>query len=142
MTQERLEALRSLRRQAQQLQEQLRNLPAIQDSVRGSMIEYPYIERRVVVSGVDELQGKRLRKQLQTKLEKIQEEIEAMELWLNEVDDAQMRMILRLRYRNGLSWQKVAVAMGHYDVQYPRRKCKKFMDQLKNDENDEFPMIK
>ena len=142
MTQERLEALRSLRRQAQQLQEQLRNLPAIQDSVRGSMIEYPYIERRVVVSGVDELQGKRLRKQLQTKLEKIQEEIEAMELWLNEVDDAQMRMILRLRYRNGLSWQKVAVAMGHYDEQYPRRKCKKFMDHLKNDENDEFPMIK
>ena len=94
MTQERWEA--------QLLQKELRNLPQTKDSVKGSMAEHPYIEHTVIVSGVDERQGDRLRRQLQRKIDRIQEEVEAMELWLDNVDDTEMRMILRLRYRDGL----------------------------------------
>jgi len=142
MTQERLEALRSLRREAELLQEELRHLPQTKDGVKGSMAEYPYIEHMVIVSGVDERQGDRLRRQLQRKLNRIQEEVEAMEQWLDEVDDAEMRTILRLRYRNGLSWQGVALAMGETDESYPRRKCKKFLKKEKAAENAEFSVLK
>ena len=38
------------------------------------------------------------------------------------VEDAQMRMILSLRYVNGMSWQQVAFAIGENDESYPRRK--------------------
>ena len=53
------------------------------------------------------------------------------------VEDAQMRMILSLRYVNGLSWQRVAFAIGETDEQYPRRKHNKFLQESKVDENDE-----
>ena len=132
MTQERLEALRSLQREAQLLQEELRRLPQTKDSVKGSMAEHPYIEHTVIVSGVDEQQAERLCRQLQRKLNRIQEEVEAMEQWLDEVDDAEMRTILRLRYRNGVSWQGVALQMGKTgDGSTERKKCKKFWEQLK-----------
>lgn len=53
------------------------------------------------------------------------------------IDDARMRMILSLRYVNGLSWQQVAFAMGESDEQYPRRKHNNFLRESKVDENDE-----
>ncbi len=57
------------------------------------------------------------------------------------VEDAQMRMILSLRYVNGLSWQQVAFAIGETDEQYPRRKHNKFLQESKVDENDEQKVV-
>ena len=37
-----------------------------------------------------------------------------------------MRMILTLRYIQGLTWQKIAYAIGEYDEQYRRRKHNAF----------------
>lgn len=57
--------------------------------------------------------------------------------YIASVEDAQMRMILSLRYVNGLSWQQVAFQIGETDEQYPRRKHNRFLAQSKLDENDE-----
>lgn len=57
--------------------------------------------------------------------------------YIAAVEDAQMRMILSLRYVDGLSWQQVAFRMGETDEQYPRRKHNKFLAESKVDENDE-----
>ncbi len=46
--------------------------------------------------------------------------------FLGEVEDSQMRQILNLRYLEGMSWQRVAFAIGEYDEQYPRKKCRRF----------------
>ena len=61
--------------------------------------------------------------------------------YINGIEDAQMRMILSLRYVNGLSWQQVAFAIGESDEQYPRRKHGKFLQSQQLDENDEQEMI-
>lgn len=50
------------------------------------------------------------------------------------IEDAQMRMILSLRYVNGLSWQQVAFAMGETDESYPRRKHNAFFKSAENAE--------
>lgn len=57
--------------------------------------------------------------------------------YINGIEDAQMRMILSLRYVNGLSWQQVAFSIGESDEQYPRRKHNKFLQSQQLDENDE-----
>lgn len=41
--------------------------------------------------------------------------------YIASVEDAQMRMILSLRYVQGYSWQKVALHMGLTDEQLPRK---------------------
>ena len=51
--------------------------------------------------------------------------------YIASVDDAQMRMILSLRYVNGLSWQEIAANMGQDgDGSTQRKKHDKFLHQL------------
>ncbi len=47
--------------------------------------------------------------------------------YIASVEDAQMRMILSLRYVNGLSWQQVALHMGLHDEQLPRKRHNAFL---------------
>ena len=48
-----------------------------------------------------------------------------------------MRMILSLRYINGLSWLQIAFSIGEHDEQYPRKKLNRFLAKRKLDEKDE-----
>lgn len=57
--------------------------------------------------------------------------------YINSIDDVQMRMILSLRYVNGLSWQQVAFAIGENDESYPRRKHNEFLRKSESAENAE-----
>lgn len=54
-------------------------------------------------------------------------ELNRLNRYIASVDDSQMRLILSLRYVNGLSWQQVAFSMGETDEQYPRRKHNAFL---------------
>lgn len=60
-------------------------------------------------------------------------ELNQLDRFIRGVEDSQMRVILTLRYVQGLSWQKVAYAIGENDEQYPRRKHNAF---LRNSENE------
>ena len=50
--------------------------------------------------------------------------------YIANVSDAQMRMILSLRYVNGLTWQQIAEKIGEKDESYPRRKHNAFLRKL------------
>jgi hypothetical protein len=43
-------------------------------------------------------------------------------LFIDSIADSEIRQILRYRYLDGMSWQKVAFAIGEHDEQYPRRR--------------------
>lgn len=47
--------------------------------------------------------------------------------FIMSVEDAQMRLILSLRYIDGLSWIQVAFRIGETDESYPRRKHDLFL---------------
>lgn len=57
--------------------------------------------------------------------------------YINGIEDAQMRMILSMRYVNGLSWQQVAFSIGESDESYPRRKHNEFLRKSESAENAE-----
>ena len=54
-------------------------------------------------------------------------ELSRLNRFIQEIDESQMRMILSLRYINGLSWQQIAFSIGEYDEQYPRKKHNEFL---------------
>lgn len=61
-------------------------------------------------------------------------ELNRLNRYIASVDDSQMRLILSLRYVNGLSWQQVAFSMGETDESYPRRKHNSFLKAAENAE--------
>lgn len=56
--------------------------------------------------------------------------------YIASVEDAQMRMILSMRYVNGLSWQGVANNIGERDESYVRKKHNRFLKLSENSEKD------
>lgn len=103
-----LEQLQYLKLEVKQLQEELRSGPPTMDSVKGSMDEFPYTEQTIKIYGADESKAKKLRAKLERKLKELQDMIFDMEEWLDTIPDSEMRVILRLTYRNGLTQAKIA----------------------------------
>jgi len=64
---------------------------------------------------------------LDLNLKKCFYELNRLNRYIQSVDDSQMRLILSLRYINGLSWQQIAFSIGETDESYPRRKHNKFL---------------
>ena len=58
-------------------------------------------------------------------------EYERINTFIGAVQDSEMRQILSLYYLQGLTWQQVALRIGHHDEQYPRRKSEKFLKMTK-----------
>ena len=58
-------------------------------------------------------------------------ELNQIDRFIQNVEDSQMRIILTLRYVQGLTWQKIAYAIGEHDEQYPRRKHNAFLKKRK-----------
>lgn len=129
MTRVELEQLKSLKQEAKQLQEELNNLPLTTDSVKGSMPEFPYIERTIKIVGIDEDKAKKVRKKLEKTLDDLQEMILVMEEWLETVEDSEIRTILRMKYRNGMKDKEIAAELG-YCRQAVGMKLKKFFSEI------------
>lgn len=66
------------------------------------------------------------------KMESVQKKLEGMigeaESYISKVENPVMRMILRLRYLDGKSWEEVSKALGPgYSKDAVRKKCERFM---------------
>ena len=68
-------------------------------------------------------------------------ELNRLNRYISSVEDSQIRMILSLRYINGMTWQQIALSIGEFDEQYPRRKHNAFLRENKLDENDERKVL-
>ena len=60
-----------------------------------------------------------------------------IETFINTVEDSEMRMILRLRHINGMSWQQIAFSINgnnkySNDESVPRKKYNRFMEGKNN----------
>jgi len=78
-----------------------------------------------------------LRSLIDLNIKKCFYELNRLNRYINSVEDSQMRMILSLRYINGLSWLQIAFSIGEHDEQYPRKKLNRFLAKRKLDEKDE-----
>lgn len=122
MTKKELSQLRYLSKEIELLQKQIADTEfAIEtriasDVVKGSNSVWPYQLRTFHIEGVAipeyERRLKRLKNKLKRRLEELMEKREELEEYIAKVPDSMMRMILTLRYVNGLSWRQVAAHIG------------------------------
>jgi hypothetical protein len=68
-----------------------------------------------------------LHKLISLKLEECMIARTRIERYINGVEDSELRMILRLRHINGLSFQQIAFSIGGHDESAPRKKYNKFL---------------
>ncbi|MCE5227921.1 MAG: DUF1492 domain-containing protein [Porphyromonadaceae bacterium] len=104
-------------------------MPLTTDSVKGSMAEFPYTYHSIKIEGINQGTAKRLRNKLERKLEELQESIMEMETWLDTIGDSEIRTILRLTYRNGLTQEEIGLEIG-YSRSGVAMKVKRFFETL------------
>lgn len=66
---------------------------------------------------------------IKEKLKQSCEELKRLTEFINSVDDPVMRIILSLRFVDGLTWRQVAQKLGIYTEDSVRLVCKRFLDK-------------
>lgn len=135
MTKQRLKRLRSLLKEIEHLEEQIKNMPFITggyvgDTVKDGRTGYP---RTLLIQGYSTEKYDRAKSKLARKLQDIQDEIAELEDWLDGVDNPELRDILRLQYINGLTQEEIAEGLG-YSVITIKRRLKTFWDNKSDTE--------
>ncbi|MDD3881719.1 MAG: hypothetical protein PHI27_05655 [Eubacteriales bacterium] len=136
MNKRELSQLYYLNREIEEQQRRLQELEALATSCTSHITGMPKAQ-----GVVDRLAGyvaeiADLRSLIDLNIKKCFFELNRLNRYINGIEDSQMRLILSLRYINGLSWQQIAFSIGEYDEQYPRRKHNAFL-RTQVDENDE-----
>ena len=81
--------------------------------------------RTVVIRGYGSAEWQKVRDRWYSKLLSISARIRSMETFLDSVEDAELRQMLRLRYQDGLSQEEVGKIMG-YSRQAIQKKEERF----------------
>ena len=117
MTKNQLKKLRGLIKEAEHLQSELTDtllFPSHREYVADSAQDYgsgrPHTFK---IEGYGQDNYVELRQRLYDKLHRIQAERQELEDWLDNVDDPEMRDILRLLYINGLTQEQAAEELGY-----------------------------
>lgn len=141
MIKQELSQLYYLNREIELLKNRITELECIATSSTSKITGMPH------VTGVSDKVGKYaaeiadLKELLDLNLRKCFYELNRLNRYIASIEDSEMRLIMALRYVNGLSWQQVAFSIGEHDEQYPRRKHNKYLKKYKVDENDELKMV-
>ena len=136
MTNKELLQLKHLNKEIELLQKQIQDVETrvAVDSVTGSFPEFPYTQHTIRIEGIDEKYMEHRRNKLNRRLKKLLDKRDELENYISSVSDSEMRMILTLRYADGLLWQQVALKIGEYDESYPGRKHNNFLELAENAE--------
>ena len=128
MDKQQLEHLNCVKAEIRFLTKEIENWP--EGIVTDYYFDYPNGQKRVrPLIGVADCSGLKLL--LDAKLQALQSEIEQMEQYLDSIEDTEIRSILRLRYRNGLTLKQVGDELG-YELSTVSKKIKAFWEQSNN----------
>lgn len=112
MNKKELSQLYYLNREIEQLKSRIEELECIAASDTSRITGMPH------VTGISDKVGRYaaeiadLKELLNLNLKKCFYELNRLNRYIESIDDSQMRMIMTLRYVNGLSWQQVAFSIG------------------------------
>lgn len=123
MTEKMLESYIGIRREIEQLEGYLQGgAPQTADVVQ-SAAEWPYSQHSVVVLGSDT----KLYNMWEKQLEKNRQTAKDIENFVESVSDERIRLAMRYRYFDGLTWQAVAMRCGWQKRDTPRERIKKYL---------------
>ena len=117
MTKYELGQIKKIVKEIDELTKQVKNaeysiMPGtITDSVTGSSRSFPYAKHTIVIEGIDysgyNKSVKRLKSKLQRRIEELQDKVDETYEYIESIEDSEIRMILTLRYINGVTWDQL-----------------------------------
>ena len=141
MDKELLSQINSTRKEIEESREKIdkiHNKPAkiVVDSVKGSSASYPYIQHNCVIEGLDNkkiIANKKSRnkykKQIKNKEFKLIKLITNLEYELNNVEDSEIRRIIRHKYEENLNWIQIMFKMNYDSESKAKMKLKRFLEK-------------
>lgn len=141
MDKELLSQINSTRKEIEELREKIdriNNKPAkiVIDSVKGSSASYPYISHNCVIEGLDNkkiIANKKSRnkykKQIKNKEFKLMKLITNLEYELNNIEDSEIRRIIRHKYEEDLNWIQIMFKMEYDSESKAKMKLKRFLEK-------------
>lgn len=127
MTKQELSQLYYLNREIEQLKKRIAELESAATSTTQPITGMPHVSVIADKPGKFAAEIADLKELLELNLKKCFYELNRLNRYIESVEDVQMRVILSLRYVNGLGWQQIAFSIGEHDEQYPRRKHNAFL---------------
>ena len=141
MTKKELSQLYYLNREIEEQHRRLSELEAAATSCGAKITGMPKshcISDKLAEYAVEIADSKAL---LDLNLKKCFYELNRLNRYINSLDDSEMRLILSLRYINGMGWKQIAFSIGSYDESVPRKKHNKFIKNLELSEKSESDVI-
>lgn len=140
MTKRELNQLNDIRAEIIELEKNITTLRqmqinTVQDKVKASQQNYPYIQGSATVTGYDTVTALRKDKMIREKQKLLttrKEKAELLELeitaYINSIDDSKIRRIIQYRYIEGCTWKKISKLM-HCDRTYPEKILTKYLNE-------------
>lgn len=107
-------------------------LKVVQDSILTSSSEFPYTRHTTVIEGIENPKNiRKYRKMIRETQLKLENKIKELEYFLKNIDDAEMRLLLRYKYQDGLNYIQIAMKMNNeknkeYTEEAVRKKIERF----------------
>ncbi len=130
MTQKELSQLNYLRQEILEIQGRIKVLETLATKCTAQISDMPRSQPINDKIGKYTAQIADLKAELEIKVYRCYQEFLRLNRYIEEVEDRQMRIILALRYIQGLTWQQIAHKIGKNDEQYPRKKHNTFIKKL------------
>jgi len=104
------------------------------DTVSSSSPKLPYTKRTITIAGYGYDASKnhakiKLKKRLRERLAERTAKFEAIQAFIDSVDDSAVRQIIEYRYIDGLSWLNIAMKMGSRNKSTPYMIVKRFFEK-------------
>jgi len=140
VTKKELSQIKNLNKEIVLLKKQIENIETLinpeitTDIVKGSSPQFPYVEHTIKITGIDyngyDKKVKRLRIQLQNRLNELMDKVAEANEYIAAIEDAEIRMILQCRYINGLTWDEIEKEL-YMSKRTAQIKLKKWWDENK-----------
>lgn len=138
-----LEQLGALRREVDMLSQRIAELELAAQGGVGRITGMPRAARRWDRTGDYAVKIAALWDRLEARRLRCMELLGALYAFIDGIDDSLLRQVFTYRYIDGDTWQQVAVRIGDFDEQYPRRMHNRYLERheiafpAEFDENDE-----
>lgn len=119
MTKEELSSLKKIKREIEQIKDELRSIKPeyTKDSVTGSDACHPYTQHQIKIEGYDfdsyDRKFERIKKRLNRKLDEIIDQKDKITEYIyNNVEDSELRQILKYKYIDCMKSKEIGDCMG------------------------------
>jgi chromosome segregation ATPase len=135
ITQRELKKLIHLRKEAEYLEAKIRDYKPVEiviDSVKGSSPSFPYTEHSIKIEGLEQRKDNLTEhiKKLCDFKKQIEEEEQKIELEIQNIEDSEIRLIIRYHYIEGLNYIQIMHKMSYNAPETPRMKLRRYLEEI------------